>query len=146
MKSKKFKMSKNRIDNWVKPSNTILVTLTEKDIRDRQGGLKQIIKEWKYSNGVTLSWWYRTDFSPSLGVTVVYWVIDGVVRYQSKLDQVHLNKKVHFPDKPRATFGAVWFSLSNFESLPPAQRKEVKRFAGWKYINPETFFKNETGN
>lgn len=146
MKSKKFNFSKSRMKNWEYPSTTILVTLTEKDIRDRPGGLKQIVKEWKYTDGETLSWWYRTDVPPSKAVTVVYWVIDGVVRYRSKLDQVHLNKKVHFPDKPRPTFGAVWFSLSNFESLPPDQHKEVKRFSGWKYINPETFFKNETGN
>lgn len=136
MKDKKITVTDKRLRNLERPFPVILVNLTWEDIKEK-GGIKNIVREWKYSDGVLFSWWYRVDLAPSKIVTTVYWVVGGVVRYRSNLDRVELDKKIQFPNKTRPTFGRVWLNLSNFEALKPDQRVPVKRFAGWKYVNPD---------
>lgn len=120
--------------------DAILVTLSQQTIKDRRGGLRQILREWQASDGENLTWWYRTGTMPKHLVIWVYWVIGGRVRWKSKLLMIEENRTFQFSGRSEPMYGKTWLGLFDFEPIPRRQQISVKGFQGFRYFDHESIF------
>lgn len=122
------------------PPDAILVTLSQQTIKDRQGGLRQILEEWRNSDGENLTWWYRIGHPPKHLVIWVYWVIGGRIRWKSKLYMIEENRTFQFSGRSQPMYGKAWLGLFDFEPIPRRQQIQHKGFQGFRYFDHESIF------
>lgn len=115
--------------------DSIVVTLAAKTIKERKGGLKQILSEWKQSDGEKLTWWYKLGNAPKNPVIWVYWVLGGRIRCRSRLAGIVKTREMQFSDQSKPLYGKVWLVLFNFEPIPRAQQIDMQGFQGFRYFN-----------
>lgn len=126
-----FKMVKR----W--PTESIVITLSGQTIKDRRGGLRQILQEWRAADGENSVWWYRTGTVPKDLVLFVYWVIAGRVRWKSKMFMIEEDKTMQFSNQSKPMYGKVWFGLFDFEPIPRKEQVNMKGFQGFRYFYPD---------
>lgn len=118
--------------------DAIVVTLSMNTIRERRGGLRQILAEWRDADGERSTWWYKCGAAPTREIVNVFWVIGGRIRYKSTLLAIERNKTMMFT-VGTPMFGKAWLILFDFEPIPRHRQIEMKGFQGFRYINSERF-------
>lgn len=114
-------------------TDSIVITLSQQTIKERRGGLRQILNEWRDSDGEKTTWWYKCGAAPKVEIVNVYWVIGGRVRWKSKLLQVERDKWMMFsPGTPM--YGKCWLILFDFEPIPRRDQVYMKGFQGFRYF------------
>lgn len=120
-------------------TDAIVVTLSMQTIKERRGGLRQILAEWRDADGERSTWWYKCGTAPTREILTVYWVIGGRVRYKAKLATIERNKEMRFSNRTAPMFGKVWLVLFDFEPIPKDRQIVMKGFQGFRYANPHIF-------
>ena len=115
--------------------DAIVVTLSQQTIKDRRGGLRTILKEWRDSDGENRVWLYRLGNAPKHDIQEVYWVIAGRIRWKSKFAGIDQRVTIKFGE--RTLRGKAWLILFDFEPIPRKQQIALKGFQGFRYFNPE---------
>jgi len=119
--------------------DAIVVTLSMNTIRERRGGLRQILTEWHDADGERSTWWYKCGTAPTRDVVTVFWVIGGRIRYKSTLADIRRNETMRFSNRTAPMFGKVWLVLFDFQPIPRDQQIPMKGFQGFRYINSNQF-------
>lgn len=120
-------------------TTAIIVTLSMQTIKERRGGFRQILSEWQDADGDSSTWWYKCSVKPKRDIISVYWVINGRVRYKSKLAGTEVYKNMKFSNQDTPKFGRAWLVLFDFEPIPKRQQIVMKGFQGFRYANPYIF-------
>lgn len=116
--------------------DSILVTLSLQTIKERRGGFRAIVNEWRKSDGNT-AWWYKCGTAPKApeNIVWVYWTIGGRIRWRCRLLQVVNDLEIQFSTHSRPLYSKRWLVLFDFEPIPRAQQIEHKGFQGFRYYN-----------
>lgn len=114
-------------------TDAIVVTLSQQTIKERRGGLRQILAEWHDADGERSTWWYKCGTAPTRDIVTVYWVIGGRVRYKAKLAGIERNKEMTFGQT--TMFGRAWLVMFDFELIPRRKQIYMKGFQGFRYAN-----------
>lgn len=119
--------------------DSILITLSQQTIKDRRGGFRKIIQEWKDSDGYSLMWWYKCGTAPKdpEKVNYVYWVIKGRIRYRCRLAHIVKDKWMKFSEQSKPMYAKNWLVLFDFEPVPRDLQIDRKGFQGFRYFNSE---------
>ena len=113
--------------------DSILVTLSQAIIKERDGGYKKIIQEWLASDGENLSWWFRMGNAPKREFLYIYWVVAGRIRYRC-LATMYPSDQVTLDDG-RILDGKNWACCFDFEAIPRALQLNKKGFQGFRYFD-----------
>lgn len=118
----------------MQPPDGIILTLSQRTIQQRRGGYKQIVQEWKDSNGEKMTWWYRSGTAPrdTSNIEWVYWVVAGRIRWRCRLLEIEKNVTKMF-SVGNPMFGKNWFVMFDFEPIPKHLQVEHKGFQGFRY-------------
>lgn len=112
--------------------DAILITLSQKTIKERRGGIRTIFMEWSNADGEKSTWSYKVGNAPKHEVLWVYWVIGGRVRWRSRILAVHKKKWVRFSNRSTDMFG-TWIEMFDFEPIPRKEQFDQKGFQGFRY-------------
>ena len=115
-------------------NDSIIVTLSQNTIKEREGGFRKILSEWNKSDGENITWWYRCGNKPKRDFIFVYWVIGGRVRYFSRVCGIERADELH-TDDGRIIKGKYWVGCFDFESIPARFQVKRKGFQGFRYGN-----------
>lgn len=119
--------------------DSILITLSQKTIKERRGGYRQIVDEWICSDGNPQTWWYKSSTAPKDPdrINYVYWVVMGRIRWRSRLAQVKKDSWEKFGGK-EPMYSKRWFVMFDFEPVPRKFQLPRTGFQGFRYFDSET--------
>lgn len=118
--------------------DAIILTLSQRIIKERPGGFRQILKEWSEANGEPYTWSYRVKSVPKQDITTVFWVIGGRIRYKSKVLDKHRNQTIQFVNRP-ITMTGNWVEMFDFEPIPKNKQQSYQGFQGFRYTDSEAY-------
>lgn len=120
--------------------DSILITLSQKTIKDRRGGFKKILEEWRSADGEQSTWWYKCGTAPKdpENVNWVYWVVKGRIRYRARLLDVVKDREIQFTNQSKPMFAKRWLVLFDFEQIPRRLQINRKGFQGFRYFDSDS--------
>ncbi len=117
----------------IEQPDAIIITLSQQTIKDRRGGYRKILQEWLEADGERGLWYYKCGNAPKHDVTIVYWIVMGRIRWQSRLVTIHRDKTMQFTNSFKPMYAKAWLELIDFEPIPRNLQIERKGFQGFRY-------------
>lgn len=119
--------------------DSIIITLSQRTIKERKGGYGAIIKDWVSSNGDPLTWWYKCGNAPKHPERIawVFWSIGGAIRWKCRLSHIEKDREVEFGHGV-TMYAKNWLVLFDFEPIPKKYQISKKGFQGFRYADSET--------
>ena len=116
-------------------TDSIIITLSKQTIKERRGGLRQILKEWSASDGDNKVWGYMMRNVPTQEIINVYWVIAGRIRWKCKIAEVRQNRWKRLGRGGKVEeYSTYCVFLFDFEPIPRIDQMEMKGFQGFRYF------------
>lgn len=116
--------------------------MSSQTIKDRRGGWRKILSEWKNADGEHSTWWYKCGNAPKYQdrIAWVYWIVQGRIRWRCRLLEVHKNVEITFDRQSTPKFARAWLVLFDFEQIPRHLQTYQRGFQGFRYFNSEKIF------